>query len=223
MSSKLFVTCVAVTVVSLAVGFFFGRASNPNQVVTRLVPASRDSRVLTDSRAREVVLTESGSSRVALSGPVPPTVAEPKEPSVEEAIASFDRALRNRPIGDGSDAEFERKYRGVSLAAAREAMLLLAAQAEEEQAAVIKLRMAQGQFEERRPHDGQDPPHVRGTGPGPSTLSMTQAIDADGVVVSRVTTFDSQDYPSLYATQREVLYLQGMMRVPFKPVVRTPK
>jgi hypothetical protein len=52
---------------------------------------------------------------------------------------------------------------------------------------------------------------------------MTQAIDADGVVVSRVTTFDSQDYPSLYATQREVLYLQGMMRVPFKPVVRTPK
>lgn len=51
--------------------------------------------------------------------PAPVPVIEPKVPSLENALASLDRALRNQPIGGGSDAEFERKYRGVSLAAAR--------------------------------------------------------------------------------------------------------
>ena len=55
------------------------------------------------------------------------------------------------------------------------------------------------------------------------TVSFSQAIGADGVLVSRVTSFDTKDYPSLHATQLELQYLQGMMRVPIKPGTRNPR
>ncbi|MDZ4772659.1 MAG: hypothetical protein SGI72_05935 [Planctomycetota bacterium] len=151
-----------------------------------------------------------------------PTVVEPKELTVEEALASLDRAMRNRPIGEGSDAEFELEYRGVSLQAARAAMLLLNERTEKERASIIEQRMSQGQFKERRADDGQGLETVSGRGAGASTMSVTQEIGADGALVSRITSFHSQDYPSLHAAQLELEYLKGIMRVPREPVYAPP-
>lgn len=222
MSSKLFVTCVAAALTFLGLGFVGGRASKPEKVVTRLVPASRDSRAITDLPASEVVLAESGASRIAISEPVAPAILEPHEPTLEEALAALDRALRKRPIGDGSNAEFENKYRGVSLAAAREAMLLLNERFVKEQAAIIAQRMADGQVYERRADDGRGlEEHTFGRGGG--TLSLAQEMGADGVMITRGTSFHLDEYPALHAVHLERDYLENMMRVPMPRGARSQR
>lgn len=218
MSSKSVLICVAAA--AGVAGFLAGRASKAERVVTQLVPASRESRVLTDPPP-EVVLAESPSSRIAVIQPVAAPGAEPKEPTIEEALASLDRALRNQPIGDGTDAEFERKYRNVNLATARAAMLRLSERVTTESKAIVEQRMASGEFEERRADDGLGLVE-RSLGRG-GTMYSTQALGADGVMTTRVTSFEFKDYPSLEAANLELQYLQGMMHVPTPPPTRSPR
>lgn len=147
---------------------------------------------------------------------VPPAVHQPEashptaEPTREEALALLERAVRAHPSTNDDAAQFEERYRGISLDAGGEVIRSLSERARVLRGSLMADQLTNGPFQERVLGDGQAAPNTSGT----VALSMKQSFGPDGSIRERWTTLDSQDHPELLALERELEYLQAKVRVP---------
>lgn len=217
-TSRLLTTFVA-ALAAFLLGWSLRGALHAPSDAPRIVPLQDPVSAVTFEPKAETRLTEAPSLRQPVLTPQAPVTEVPREteePTREEALALLERALRAHPGTSDDTAQFEERYRGISLDAGGEAIRALSERARVLRDVLLADQMANGPFQERRHGDGQPGPHVTGSGASSVSLFLSQSIQADGSLMDRWTTLDSQSHPELLALERELEFLQDKVRIPMK-------
>jgi len=167
-----------------------------------------------------------GVERVSLDRPEPgsPGASQvfPDEPSMEEALAALDRAIRLRPIYDEFDEGFAAKYAGASAEALLQARELVRSRMNVAQNSIAKDRLAMGLFETAVVADGDPPTAFKGRKgrTGPTIISGFNEPPAGGSYITRTVEIDPAEYPEFNAVVMEYRWLKRKLR---PPVLATEK
>ena len=124
------------------------------------------------------------------------------EPTMEEAIVTLERAIKQRPIFEDDDLAFARKYQGASVAVLNQALTLLQARVDSEQDAIIQDRMTSGKYIE-----SSTQPPIRGKGKGLSAFGVRTEVGPNGDLVYKMTEITAEEYPEFNASRMEMWWL----------------
>lgn len=148
-------------------------------------------------------------------GPGTGSAAEQDGEEPPAAVVAVPRAGPARAAEGGADEtatdpepDLEQRYRGRSRAELEEAYANLAARVSREKRRCFDERFAAGAYEVRSPEQGLLPSPPRTPGGLDVELSWRTVRDGEGRPVIQVTTLPVEQYPELYAAERELAWLR---------------
>jgi hypothetical protein len=126
---------------------------------------------------------------------------------MNEVLAALDRAIKLQPIFENDDRAFAAKYAEASVPALKEALKLVKARVDVEQASIIQDRMDAGLYEETFVPRGEPKPGLVGKGGGMSTFGVKNIRAEDGSTIVRTTEITAEEYPEFNAARMEMWWL----------------
>jgi len=221
LSGKLVIGLAAVAALAFVSGWLTRSVTTPKPNAAGPVGLASELKVSAPAaRTTPSDVETPGVTRILIDAPQPeardvsPNL--PTEPTMEEALAALDRAIRSRPIQDDFDRGFEAKYANASVDALKEARELVRSQVQAAEAAITKERIAMGLYETDvvAPGDGTPRPIARKARRGTTVLSGSSEPSGDGSIVGKTVEIHPEDYPEYDAVLREYTWLRRKLDQP---------